>query len=133
MTSGNTNYGVILADTGGTIGEVVSIDPPEYMTAAIESTNHGSGGVREFVSGGLSEMSQFKTTVNYVKANIASLVTKKNAGTKSTYTITFPGSQGVQSFSALVTSIKPLPADAQKPEMLKAEITFQPSDALGLS
>ena len=131
--AGITNYGTTLSDSGGTIGEIVSIDPPEYMNPAIESTNHSSGGVRVFVSGGLREMAEFKATINYVIANIATLVTKLNAGTKSTYTITFPGGNGTQRFSAIPTSIKPQPADATKPEVLKAEITFRPSDSLDLS
>lgn len=133
MTSANTNYGVVLADSDGVIGEVVSLDPPEYNNPAVEATNHSSGGRREFVSGGLREMAEFKATLNYVKANIAKMVTKLEAGTKATYTITFPGSQGYEAFSALVTAIKPLTADATKPETLKAEITFRPSDSLSFS
>lgn len=131
MTSATTNYGIALTDSDGTIGEIVSIDPPEYMNPAIEATNHGSGGKREFVSSGLREMAEFKTTVNLVKANIAKLVTKHEAGTKTAYHIVFAGSQGGETFSALVTGIKPLPADATKPEVMKAEITFRPSDSLG--
>ena len=130
--AGITNYGVTLSDSGGTIGEIVSIDPPEYMNPAIESTNHGSGGVRTFVSGGLREMAEFKTTINYVIANIATLVTKLTAGTKAAYTIRYPDTSS-QRFQAIVTSMKPLPADATKPETLKAEITFRPSDSLDLS
>lgn len=127
-----TNYGTILSDSDGAIGEVVSIDPPEYMNPAIESTNHSSGGVRQFESGGLREMAEFKCTVNFVPADITTMTTDMVAGTKKAYTITFPNTYR-ERFSALVTSIKPQPADATKPDTLKAEITFRPSDSLDLS
>lgn len=127
-----TNYGTILSDSDGAIGEVVSIDPPAYMHPAIDSTNHSSGGVKKFESSGLREMAEFKATVNFVPADITALATDMVAGTKRAYTITFPNTYR-ERFSALVTEIKPMPADATKPETLKAEITFRPSDSLDLS
>jgi hypothetical protein len=127
-----TNYGTTLSDSGGSIGELVSIDPPEYMQATIETTNHSSGGVRKFESGGLREMAEFKATVNAVPANVAAMVTKMVAGTKSAYTILFPNLM-TERFSAIPTAIKPMTADATKPETLKVEITFRPSDSLDFS
>lgn len=136
MTSAITNYGVTfgLQDSTGysDIGEIVNVDPPEYMNAEVEATNHGSGGVKEFIAGGLREMTPTKVTINYVNNDIAALVTLLEAGTKSNYQIGYPGGHK-QSFSALVTSIKPQPADATKPDVLKAEITFRPTDSLDLS
>jgi hypothetical protein len=127
-----TNYGTLLKKASTSIGSVVSIDPPDYMNPAIESTNHSSAGVRVFVSGGLREMSEFKVTINYEIANIATLVTDLVAGTKAAYTLLFPDNTS-QRFSAIPTGIKPMTADATKPEVLKAEITFRPSDSLDLS
>jgi len=127
-----TNYGTILSDSDGAIGQVVSIDPPEYMHPAIESTNHSSGGVRQFEASGLREMAEFKATVNFVPADITTMTTDMVAGTKKAYVITFPNTYR-ERFSALVTSIKPMTADAKKPDELMAEITFRPSDSLDLS
>lgn len=132
-----TNYGVILGKQDSTlayatIGEVVSVDPPEYTQPEVESTHHGSGGVRTFVSSKLAEMSPFKATINYVKANIASLATDMRAGTIGRYSMAFD-SLNAELFGALVTSIKPLPADAMKPDVLKAEITFRPTDSISFS
>lgn len=127
-----TNYGTLLKKASTSIGEVVSIDPPEYLNPAIESTNHSSGGKRKFESSGLQEMAEFKATINYKIADIATLVADLQAGTKSAYTLLYPDSSS-QRFSALVTSIKPQTADALKPDTLKAEITFRPSDSLDLS
>jgi hypothetical protein len=127
-----TNYGTLLKKATTSIGSVVSIDPPEYMNPAVESMNHSSGGVRKFVSGGLRQMAEFKVTINYEIADIATLTTDLVAGTKAAYTILYPDNSS-QRFQAIPTSIKPQPADAQKPEVLKAEITFQPSDSLDLS
>lgn len=127
-----TDYGTILSDSDGAIGEVVTIDPPDYMHPTVESTNHSSGGVRKYESSGLREMGEFKATVNFVPADITTLTTDLVAGTKKAYTITFPNLHR-QRFSAFVTSIKPLTADALSPDALKAEITFRPTDSLDLS
>ena len=130
--AGQTNYGTLLKKGSSSIGELVTIDPPEYSNPAVESTNHSSGGVRQFVSSKLREMGEFKATINYVMADIATLVTDLVAGTKASYTILYPDNTS-QRFSAIPTAIKPLTADATKPETLKAEITFRPSDSLDLS
>jgi hypothetical protein len=132
-----TNYGVILGKQDSTnayptIGQVVSVDPPEMMNPAIESTNHGSGGHREFVSGKLTEIGEFKATLNYVKANIATLFTDLNAGTVGRYQLAYD-SLNAEQFGAIVTNIKPLTADAQKPDVLKAEITFRATDSFSIS
>lgn len=132
-----TNYGVILGKQDSTlayptIGEVVSVDPPEMMVEAVESTHHGSGGVRTFVSSKLAEIGEFKATVNYVKANIATLYTDMRAGTSSRFQLSYD-SLNAEQFGALVTKIKPLTADATKPEVLKAEITFRPTDSFSIS
>lgn len=127
-----TNYGTLLKKGSTSIGELVTVDPPEYSNPSVESTNHSSGGVRQFISGKLREMSEFKATINYDMANIATLVTDLVAGTKAAYTILYPDNSS-QRFQAMPTAIKPLTADATKPEVLKAEITFRPSDSLDLS
>lgn len=136
-TAAQTNYATILGKLDSAaaypaIGEVVNLDPPEFLNAAVEATNHSSGGVREFISGGLKEMSEFKATINYVSADAAVLITALTGGTKGQYQILFPNSMKMQ-FSALVTGFKPLTADAQNPDVLKAEVTFRPSDSLSLS
>ena len=127
-----TNYGTLLKKATTSIGELVSIDPPEYSNPAVESTNHSSGGVRQYISGKLREMGEFKVTINYDMANIATIVTDLVAGTKAAYSITYPDNS-TQRFQAIPITIKPLTADAQKPDTLKAEITFRPSDSLDLS
>lgn len=136
MTSATTNYGVTLGkqdSTGYTsIGEIVTVDPPEYMNAEVEATNHGSGGEKEFISGALREMTSFKATVNMVPASMATLVTDLEGGTIGAYQLGYPDGTK-QTFGALVTSIKPGTADAQNPEALKAEVTFRPTGTLGLS
>lgn len=132
MTSATTNYGTLLKRSGVTLAEVVSIDAPEYAQAAAEATNHSSSGVREFVSTKLAEMAEFKATLNVPDAGLATLLTDMTSGAVTAYSITFPNTD-VQTFSALVTSIKFLAADAQNPDVLKAEVTFRPTGTLGLS
>ena len=136
-TAAKTNYATLLQlqDSSlvyNTIGELVSVDPPEYTNPEIEATNHSSAGVREFISSKLMEMAPFKATFNYVSADLAPYVTKLEGGTKANYQVLFPNTQH-ERFSAIVTSFKPLGADAQKPDVLKAELTFRPTDSLSLS
>jgi hypothetical protein len=81
MTTATTNYATFLqlqdtALTYNTVGELVSIDPPEYSNPAIEATNHSSSGVREYIASMLMEMAPFKATLNYVSADVAPFVTK---------------------------------------------------------
>jgi hypothetical protein len=132
MTSSVTNYGTLLKKGAATLAEVVSIDAPEYTQPEVEATNHSSAGVREFVSSMLREMTPFKATMNQLDGGLATLIADMVAGTVAAYSITFPNTD-IQGFNALVTSVKPLGADAQKPDVLKAEVTFRPTGALSLS
>jgi hypothetical protein len=132
MTSAVTNYGTLLKRSGSTLAEVVSIDAPDYQVPAVQATNHSSGGVREFVSSLLAEMVPFKAVLNVPDGGLATLISDMVAGTVVAYTITFPNTD-VQSFSTLVTGIKPLPADAQNPGVHKSEVSFRPTGTLGLA
>lgn len=132
MTAAFTNYGTLLKKGAATLAEVVSIDAPEYTQPEVEATNHSSANVREFISSMLREMTPFKATMNQLDGGLAALISDMTAGTVAAYSITFPNTD-VMTFSTLVTSIKPLGADAQKPDVLKAEVTFRPTGALGLS
>lgn len=133
-TDAVTNYGVTLEIGDGatpteaftSIGEIISIEAPELINEAVEATNHSSGGWKEYISGGLKEVSEFKATINYVSTDAASLIGKVEDGTKSNFKMTFPNTD-VWVFSALVTTFKPLGADAQSPETLQAEVTFRPT------
>lgn len=132
-SSANTNYGVTLGEetstpgTYTTIGEVVSVDPPELLNPTVEATNHGSGGVRQYISSKLMELTEFKAVVNQVPANLDPLVTFVEGGTKSNYQIGFVDGDKI-TFAAFITGIKPGSADAQNPEAQTAEITFRPTD-----
>lgn len=132
MTSAITSFGTSLKRNGSTLAEVVSVDAPDYTQPAVEATNHSSSGVREFVSGMLAEMSEFKATLNLLSASITTLVGDLTAGSVIAYSIVFPDTTA-QTFSAIVTGIKPLAADAQNPDALKMEVTFRPTGTLGLS
>lgn len=133
MTSGITNYATLLQKetstpgTYATIGEIVSVDPPELMNPEVEATNHSSGGVREYISGGLQELSAFKAVMNYVSSDADTLIVRLAAGTKANYQVLFPNTQFIR-FASLITGFKPLTADAQSPDVLKAEVSFRPTD-----
>ena len=131
MTNAVTNFPALLKRAGSAIGEVVSLDSPELINAEVEKTNFEGGGYREYSSSGLVETSEFKCVINYYANSLATLQGDLLAGTLSAYTITYNNTD-IFAFSALVTKIKPLSADAQNPEILKAEITFKPSGSSSL-
>lgn len=132
-----SNFGTLLKKEVGAVytvvGEILSIDPPEYLAEAIESTNHSSGGVKEFISGGLTELGEFKCSVNFDKTTISGFYADIKAGTVGKYSIDFPDTGNTKwKFDALVISLKPGSADAQSPETLQAEVGFQPTGGLTL-
>lgn len=133
----DANFGALIKKEAGAvysvIGQVVSLEPPELISEVVESTNHSSAGYREYISGGLTELGEFKATINFEKTVMSGLYNDLTGGTVGNYEIDFPDTGNtVWKFSALVKSIKPGTADAQKPEVLQAEIAFQPTGALVL-
>lgn len=121
-----SDYGVILSKSGCAVAGVKKIDFPELSNDALENTSHGSGGKKEYISSGLVGLSEFKVTLGYVPDVSGSLVTDLVAGTSGSYAVTFPNNE-VWSFYALCTKFKPLGGDASKPEVLNAEVSFQPT------
>jgi hypothetical protein len=128
-----TNYGVTLKRASVLIGDIVIVDPPELSNPTVESTNHASGGWREFVAGGLKEVGEFGITVNDTTAVLVSgMVNDLNNGTSASYLMGFPDSTSWQ-FAAFVTSFKTKSADASKPEALQAEVKFRPTGVMVIS
>lgn len=122
-----TNYGTLLKKATTVLGEVVSINPPKLTNATVEATNHSSGGWREFVSSMLRELEEFTAVVNFTPAVMVSgIVIDLQAGTKASYSITFPDTS-VWTSDCYVTGFAPETADAQNPDALKAEVTFRPT------
>ncbi len=133
MTSAKSNYGIrlkVASPYTADVGEVVSIDLPEAMAEAVEATSHSSAGWREFIAGGLKELSEFSATVNFTDTYVAALYTDFGAGTVKSYQIQFPDDGATKwTFSAYVVALKPTGADAGSPEALQMEVKFQPSGA----
>lgn len=125
----STNYGITLMKGAASIGSIVSLDPPELINEAVESTNHGSGGYKTFLSSELIELSEFSATILMDNVDSALLITDLEAGTAATYTMTFPSGESF-GFDALVTKFKPESADATKPEAAKATVTFRPTGTI---
>ena len=122
-----SNYGIQLLASSTSIGTIVSVDPPEVVQEAIETTNHGGGGFKEFISSGLKELKDFTATVSLDTTGVG-LVDDLLEGTETAYTMVFPDADATTiTFSALITSAKPSSADAASPEQLTLEITFQPT------
>ena len=135
----SSNYGVQLKRGNGAtpevftaIAEVLSIEPPEIMHEAVESTNHTTG-YRTFAPGKLKEVAEFTATIHYSPTDAthnatAGLLADLVAGTEHNYQLVFPNVGATTwTFAALVTSFKPSSADADSPETLQAEVTFRPT------
>lgn len=137
MTSGRSNYGTRLKTGAGfttDIGEVTNIDFPELRKEAVEATNFGSGGWREFVSSGLAEVSEFTATINFTGASGSTLTGNLINSASALYQVQFPNDLSTKwTFIAWVTGFKPVSADAMSPESLTAEVKFQPSGSCVIS
>jgi len=133
MTIAVQNYGTLLKKGTTTLAEVVSITPPSVTNEPVEVTNHGSGGWKEYISGGLKELGEFKVKVNWIPNNgqyaVASgILYDVTNGVKATYSLVFPTSPATTwSFDCYVVEIAPEEIDAQNPEGLGATITFRPT------
>jgi hypothetical protein len=137
MTDARSNYGTRLkvgSPYSADVGELVSLDAPELLAEAVEATNQSSNGWKEYVGGGLKELSEFTATINFTDAYVPTIYADLAAGTVKSYQVQFPDDGSTKwTFNAIITGIKPLSVDAQSPETLQAEIKFQPTGANVLS
>jgi len=128
MADETTSYGTKFQKEGSTpdtyvdIADVVSIKPPSIETEAIESTNHGNNGKKTYIPSGLIGLSEFSITVNYKSTD--SLAAE--VGQMGNYKIVFPNGLSWK-FQAVMLSFSVNEADATSPDVLQAEISFQPS------
>jgi hypothetical protein len=133
MANEYTNYGLVfrrLNDSGSyvSIGDVLDLDYPGVSNPAVEYTHHSSGGRREFVSGRLVELTEFKATINDVYTSCSVILTDVTSGSLRGYQIVNPiPNAATWTFYAITTLYKPLKTDATKPDVSKVEVTFRPS------
>ncbi len=136
----NTNYGVLLERGDGetvegfdVIGEANSIDLPKYITDELETTNHSSSGVKTFITSGLKSVDAFSATYNCSAALITTIKTDMRAKTISNFKISGVGDFNSIGFAAFFKSFQILGADAQSPDVIKAQIEIQPTGALTIA
>ncbi len=134
----NTNFGALLKKGATTIAQVVNIDFPGVVNAAVEATSH-SDTYRGFVSGELKELETFDVEIAYdpvgaTHSASAGLLKDVADGTAATYSIVFPDTGSTTwSFSAIPTKFKPQAADAKSPDVLRAVVSFRPTGAATLA
>ena len=131
-----TNYGILLKKSTTLVGELTNLSFPTISTPAVETTNHSSAGVREFISGALTELGEFTVTINAVQAALDTLETDRRAGTVAGYTIEYTQSAGGLDdwdFSAIVTEIAVQDADSMSPDVISVDVTFRPSGDLTMT
>jgi hypothetical protein len=146
MTNAISDYACVLQMGDGatpenftSIAGVVSVPPPGIDNPAIEGTEHGSGGYREFVSGKLKELPEMTFDIDFLPTAAThnastGLVAVIVAGTVKNLKFIYPNvSSTTWSFSALVTKIEPASADARSPKALSATVTLRPTGTPTLS
>jgi hypothetical protein len=132
----NSNYGVILSRetvTPGvyaTVGSASSVDLPKYITDALESTNHASGGLKTFIASGLKGIDAFSATYICDASLITLIKTDMRAKTISNFQLTGVGDFTTITFQAFFKSFQILGADATSPDVIKATIEIQPTGSL---
>ena len=133
-----SDYGAILASgsvAAGTyvnVAGVIKIAPPAIKNEKVESTNHSSGGKKQFISSGLTEIADFKVNLSADKTILGNFATNVQSGSAYFYRITFPNSASWV-FPSLLTALEQGEADAQNPKLMTADVTFSPSGSLVIS
>lgn len=103
-----TGFGATFAYESGlgvftTLGEVVSITPPNWTRETVDVTHMASdSGYREFI-GSLCDGGESTVTMNYVEAGMTLLHTLLDAGVE-TFRIVIPGASTV-TFTAIPTGV----------------------------
>lgn len=124
MTTGTySGYGSVFQYPSGTVYPALVVDYPEYMDDLAEITNDTSGGVQEFIYTGLQKTSPF--TISVLARPGAYTTFKAFETSKSTNCAVLSDSVEMETFNALVKSVKKEPNDQQKPDAVKLTITLQ--------
>jgi len=133
-----TDYGIAVSysTTGAsfiTVGGGKKIDPPSIKQAEVETTSHGSGGVKTFIPGKLIEIGELKMDVAYNKdSTSASMIQATTSGSNLIWKIVFPNTEQFL-FSGFVKELKPKGSDSNKPDQSVLELTIRCSGSLTLS
>jgi hypothetical protein len=135
----STNLGTLLklstSGSGGAytaVAGVTKLTPPAIKNPAVESTNHNSPTYKTWISGGQVELTPIKSVISMDKSVSGSMVGYATSGSVYYWQVVFPNSQTWQ-FQGLLTEFTPGDADAQKPDMLQATCTIQPSGSMIMS
>jgi hypothetical protein len=113
-----TNYASTFTKGGTSMGKCIVIDFPELSTDKIQTTNHASGGRREYIPSKLIDASDI--TLSLLVDTGTELVNINNelvAGTISQCVVSNP--QDTMTFSGWIQSAKEESADAQNPDAVK--------------
>jgi hypothetical protein len=133
-TNAVSQYPILVDRSAASIGEITKVGDLEFIQESVPATHMESGGWKEKIASGLKEVADFVCTINYTAAGLDTLMGDWSAGTVSSYTVTYANAE-VGTFSALVTHIKVLGADADAPadKPLSAEITFEITGSASLT
>jgi len=126
-----TDYPGTCTFAGNAIGQYLIIDYPEIKTDKIEMTNHGSGGVREYIPNGLVGLEDITLSVLLATGTITTLDTALDAKTIGTVVLHNPHT--TMTFSGFIQSVKVESADATSPDVSKATVVISPTGAIVFS
>jgi hypothetical protein len=126
-----SDYGATYTFNSSSIGELLNVDYPEVATDAVETTNHGSGGVREYIPSGLLGVGQFTLLILAASGTLGTLDTAIDNKTVANSVI----ANGVDTltFSSFIVSYQLESADAQSPDADRITVVVQPTGAITLS
>jgi hypothetical protein len=125
MANEVSNYDVILKRDSVTIAGVVSLDFPEITNEAV-GVSVLNGTSKVYVAGGMVDISDFGATIIFDAVEAGSFYGALISGTVNSYAIEFPNAVE-WTFNGVVTSFQPETADSDSPEVLQANVKFQPT------
>lgn len=135
--SANKGFGTTISIGGVTIGTLTSITSPELATDTIETTVLDTANSYRTYIAGLHDGGEMTVSGYYDTSDLgqAALVTAHDAGTVSTFIITFPASTigATWTFSGIVTKLSTGEANLDDPLGFEVTIKVTAKPALGTS
>jgi hypothetical protein len=126
-----TNYGGTFGFPSGTNYPAQVLDYPELTEAALDITNHASGGVDEAIPSGLVSSGEFTIAILAQHGTYATLKTAMTNKTVNTCHLSNPIDSYV--FQGFITSLKEEQADATNPDAVKITLNVKPTGGITIA
>lgn len=125
----------LVAEATDTLGQITSIDGPEWSMDVVNITTNDSTGLMEYVAAGIADGGEVTVglILNPTGTDITEIVAELEAGGKNTVKITTTIDTDYVLFPAVFTGLKIIPGPQDgTADAVKAELHMKVSDSIGI-